>query len=131
MNILFIIIAVIVGWFILGYNLLVKRRISIRNAWSQIDVQLKRRYDLIPNLIEVAKGYMAYEKETLERVIKARQQAIDVSGVKQGSSTSREFSYRGIKTIICCSRELPRVKGKSEYALSAGRDHFHREQDSL
>ena len=70
---------VVIGVFILIgiYNGLVNRRNEAKNAWSQIDVQLKRRYDLIPNLVETVKGYMKHEKETLENVIKARQQAVD------------------------------------------------------
>ena len=60
------------------YNGLVSRRNEAKNAWSQIDVQLKRRYDLIPNLVETVKGYMKHESETLENVIKARQQAVDL-----------------------------------------------------
>ena len=64
------------------YNALVQLRVSVQNAWSQIDVQLKRRHDLIPNLVETAKGYMAHERGTLESVTKARQMAIDASTVK-------------------------------------------------
>ncbi|HEB53807.1 MAG TPA: LemA family protein [bacterium] len=64
-------------WAMGTYNGLVSRRNAAKNAWSQIDVQLKRRYDLIPNLVETAKGYMKHERETLEAVIRARQQAVD------------------------------------------------------
>jgi len=64
--------------FVSIYNGLVARRNESKNAWSQIDVQLKRRYDLIPNLVETVKGYMKHESETLEAVIKARQQAVDL-----------------------------------------------------
>lgn len=75
-------IALVLVFVLIGmYNGLVKLRQYTRNAWSQIDVQLKRRYDLIPNLVETAKGYMAHEKETLEAVIKARQTAIDAGSV--------------------------------------------------
>jgi LemA protein len=66
-------------WWIATYNGLVSRRNETKNAWSQIDVQLKRRYELIPNLVETAKGYMKHERETLEAVIRARQTAVDVS----------------------------------------------------
>ena len=69
-------ILVLVGFFFIsGYNRLVKLRERYRNAFAQIDVQLKRRYDLIPNLVEIAKGYMKHERETLEAVIQARNQA--------------------------------------------------------
>jgi LemA protein len=73
--IFFGIIAALVVWAISIYNGLVVLRNRFKNAFSQIDVQLKRRYDLIPNLVEVAKGYIKHERETLEAVIKARNQA--------------------------------------------------------
>ena len=72
------ILALVVVFVIGLYNGLVSRRNESKNAWSQIDVQLKRRYDLIPNLVETVKGYMKHEQETLENVVKARQQAVDL-----------------------------------------------------
>ena len=71
-------VAIFVIVLITIYNGLVARRNEAKNSWSQIDVQLKRRYDLIPNLVETVKGYMKHESETLENVIKARQQAVDL-----------------------------------------------------
>ena len=62
------------------YNALVSKRVACQAAWSQIDVQLKRRYDLIPNLVETAKGYLKHEKGTLEAVIQARNQALNAAG---------------------------------------------------
>jgi LemA protein len=73
------VIVLAVLWWIVTYNSLVGRRNETKNAWSQIDVQLKRRYELIPNLVETAKGYMQHERETLEAVIRARQTAVDVN----------------------------------------------------
>lgn len=78
---IFVILALVVVMFIGMYNKLVKMRQLTMNAWAQIDVQLKRRYDLIPNLVETVKGYMSHEKDTLERVIQARNQAISTTGV--------------------------------------------------
>lgn len=77
-----ILIALIV-WVVSGYNRLVSLRNRFKNAFAQIDVQLTRRYDLIPNLVETAKGYMKHERETLEAVIQARNQAL--SAVKQAA----------------------------------------------
>jgi len=74
-----VLVAVIIGlplWGIALYNRLVGLRNQVKNAWRQIDVQLKRRHDLIPNLVEVVKDYMSYEQETLEKVIQARNQAV-------------------------------------------------------
>lgn len=65
------------------YNSLVSLRQQTNNAWAQIDVQLKRRYDLIPNLVETVKGYMKYEQDTLQRVIEARNMALRATGVKE------------------------------------------------
>lgn len=79
-----IIIAVVVLLLILlvsMYNSLVRLRNQVKNAWAQIDVQLKRRYDLIPNLIETVKGYMKHERETLEAVTRMRAQAMEATGV--------------------------------------------------
>ena len=65
-------IAAIVIWAIMAYNRMIGAKNQVDNAWSQIDVQLKRRYDLIPNLVEAAKGYLTHERQTLEAVIAAR-----------------------------------------------------------
>nr|MCU0254283.1 LemA family protein [Acidobacteriota bacterium] len=71
----------LIAVFLVGlYNGLVRARNEVKNAWSQIDVQLKRRHDLIPNLVETVKGYAGHERGTLEAVVKARQQAIAASG---------------------------------------------------
>jgi LemA protein len=74
--ILIVILAILIIWSVGIYNTLVSLRNRFKNAFAQIDVQLKRRYDLIPNLIETAKGYMKHERETLEAVIQARNQAV-------------------------------------------------------
>lgn len=79
-----VVLAVIVIWAVQIYNKLIVRRNRVRNAFSQIDVQLTRRHDLIPNLVETVKGYMKHERETLEAVIEARNAA--VSGLRQASA---------------------------------------------
>jgi LemA protein len=77
-------ILLVIGlWFASGYNRLVTLRNNVRNAWAQIDVQLKRRHDLIPNLVETVKGYMSHERGTLEAVVAARNQA--VGGLQQAA----------------------------------------------
>ena len=76
-----VVLLALVAWFVSGYNSLVKARNQVKNAWSQIDVQLKRRHDLIPNLVEVVKDYMSYEQETLEAVVQARGAAVRAKGV--------------------------------------------------
>ena len=75
-----VVVVVLFAFFVIGvYNSLVTLRNRYKNAFSQIDVQLKRRYDLIPNLVETAKGYMRHERETLEAVINARNSAVTAS----------------------------------------------------
>jgi len=71
-----VLVVLIVGWVIMTYNRLVALRTQVANGWAQIDVQLKRRYDLIPNLVESVKGYMGHEQDTLRQVIEARNKAV-------------------------------------------------------
>src|ERR1700681_4948893 len=83
MIIIYILIALVIIvalWFAAAYNGFVKLTQRVKEAWSDIDVQLKRRYDLIPNLVETVKGYAAHEKGTLEAVINARNRAMSASG---------------------------------------------------
>src|ERR1700757_1536221 len=83
-----IILIVIVGWAVLGYNRLVSLRNQVDNSWRQIDVQLKRRHDLIPNLVEAVKGYMQFERDTLTQVVEARNRA--VAAPSQGAKLEAE-----------------------------------------
>ena len=78
-GIILILVVLVVLWIILVYNSLITSKIRVDEAWSDIDVQLKRRYDLIPNLVESAKGYLAHERGTLDEVIKARNNAFSAS----------------------------------------------------
>ena len=91
--IVLIVVAVLAVWIISMYNGLVRLRNQVRNAWSQIDVQLKRRHDLIPNLVETAKGYMTHERETLESITKARAAAMDAKSV--GETAKAEGQLQG------------------------------------
>jgi len=87
------IVAVLIIILIGMYNTLVRFRNQVKNAWSQIDVQLKRRHDLIPNLIETVKGYMTHERETLENITKYRSQAMEADGV--GNIAKAESALSG------------------------------------
>ncbi len=90
--ILIVVIVVIVFYVISLYNTLVKLRNMVKNAWSQIDVQLKRRHDLIPNLIETVKGYMTHERETLQNITNARSKALDAHTVGEKSKAEGELA---------------------------------------
>jgi LemA protein len=110
----------IVGVLILGviviYNSLVQKRIRCREAWSQIDVQLKRRYDLIPNLVETVKGYAAHEKETLERVIQARNAAIRVpEGDVKGQAQAENFLTGALRQLFALSESYPDLKANQSF----------------
>ena len=90
--ILLILVVVVVVACIAMYNKLVSLRQQTANAWAQIDVQLKRRYDLIPNLVETVKGYMKFEQETLEKVIQARNMALGATGVKEKAAADNQVT---------------------------------------
>ena len=81
-----IIVIVLIVWVIAKYNGLVTLRNQVQNGWKQIDVQLKRRHDLIPNLVKTVRGYMEYERETLEKVIQARNATVSATGVADAVS---------------------------------------------
>lgn len=91
------------------YNGLVRARQQTRNAWSQIDVQLKRRYDLVPNLVETAKAYMKHEQQTLEAVVKARQLAINASTVAD-QSRAENMLTASLRSLFAVSENYPDLK---------------------
>jgi len=96
-------------WFMVTYNSLVSLRMRVKNAWSQIDVQLKRRHDLIPNLVETAKGYIAHERQTLESVIKARQQAIDAQSLLD-KAQAENFLSSTLRSLFAVVENYPNLK---------------------
>lgn len=108
--ILLAILAILAFWAIGVYNRLVKLRNQVKNAWSQIDVQLQRRYDLIPNLIEAVKGYMAHERETLDAVIKARNEAYQAS--KEIQSSGGPTSEGDLQKLISAETTLQSGLGR-------------------
>jgi len=108
------ILALLVLGLIAVYNSLVQKRIRCHEAWSQIDVQLKRRYDLIPNLVETVKGYAAHERETLERVIQARQQAISAQGVKEQAQAENMLTG-ALRQLFALSESYPDLKANQNF----------------
>jgi LemA protein len=104
-----IIAIVIVGWAVLGYNGLVSLRNQVQNSWRQIDVQLRRRHDLIPNLVEAVKGYMQFERDTLTQVVEARAKAI--SAPDQGSRMAAENQITGgLGRLLAVMENYPQLK---------------------
>jgi len=111
-----VVAVVIIVFFIFAYNSLVKRRNETKNAWSQIDVQLKRRHDLIPNLVETAKGYMNHERETLESVTQARSGAVAVSGSGAAAQSSAEGALSGALTrFFAVAENYPDLKANQNF----------------
>lgn len=90
--IVLVIVVLLILFIVSLYNSLVKLRNQVKNAWSQIDVQLKRRHDLIPNLIETVKGYMQHEKSTLENITNARSQALNAQSVAEKAKAETQLS---------------------------------------
>ncbi len=98
------------------FNRLVILRNRCRNAWHQIDVQLKRRYDLIPNLIETVKGYAAHERELFEKVTEARARAIQAQGVKEQAEAENALSST-LRTLFAVAENYPDLKANQNFLL--------------
>jgi LemA protein len=120
-----IIVAIVAGVFVLFlliaiglYNSLVRKRVDTDNGWAQIDVQLKRRYDLIPNLVETVKGYASHERETLDAVISARQQAVTVTSdaAHAASKAQAEGALSGaLSRLIAVAEAYPQLKADANF----------------
>ena len=103
-------VLVLIGIFLIGmYNGLVRLKVQCDNAWADIDVQLKRRYDLIPNLVETVKGYAAHEKGTLEAVINARNQAMNATGPADKAQAENVLSG-ALKSLFALSEAYPQLR---------------------
>ena len=107
--VLVVLLLVLVLGFVASCNGLVTLRDQVRNAWQQIGVQLKRRHDLIPNLVEVVKDSMGYEQETLEKVIRARNQALGASGI-QSTATAEAALSGALRSLFAVVEAYPQLK---------------------
>lgn len=97
------------------YNSLVSKRVGCQEAWSQIDVQLKRRHDLIPNLVETVKGYASHEKETLERVISARNQAAAPAANLQERAAAENVLSGALRQLFAVTEAYPNLKANENF----------------
>ena len=102
-------LAVVIGWVILTYNGLVSLRNQLKNAWAQIDVQLKRRYDLIPNLVETVKDYMQYEQDVLTQVTQARAGAIAAQGPAEQARAENQLTA-ALRQLFAVVENYPQLK---------------------
>lgn len=112
--IILIVIAVVILWIVAAYNGLIKSRNRTKEAWADIDVQLKRRYDLIPNLVETVKGYATHERELFEKVTQARAQAIGAQGVKEKAEAENALSQT-LKSLFAVSENYPDLKASINF----------------
>jgi LemA protein len=112
--IILVIVALLVLYVIGAFNGLVRLRNRVDNAWAQIDVQLKRRYDLIPNLVETVKGYASHERQTLEDVIQARNMAMSAQGPAQQAQAENMISG-ALKSLFALSEAYPDLKANQNF----------------
>lgn len=110
----FIVIAVVVVAVILMYNGLVQSKKKVENAWGQIDIQLQRRFDLIPNLVEAVKGYMQHEEETLTKVTELRTSWANAQTVSEKADLENQLSG-ALKTIMAVSENYPDLKANQNF----------------
>lgn len=110
-----VVLAVMVGIFLITtYNGLVALRQRVANAWSQVEVQLRRRYDLIPNLVNTVKAYAAHEKETLTRITEARARALS-AGTVQEQAGAENMLAGALKTLFAVAEQYPQLKADANF----------------
>lgn len=108
------ILGVLIIWIISVYNSLIRLRNEIDNSWAQIDVQLKRRSDLVPNLVETVKGYASHERETLERVIQARNMAVSAKNMDERLEGENMLTG-ALKSLFAVSEAYPDLKANTNF----------------
>ncbi len=114
MWIILLVVALIIVFIISTYNGLVRSKIKVDNAWSQIDVQLQRRFDLIPNFVETVKGYMTHEQETFEKIAKLRTSWANASSISDKATLDNQLSET-LKTIMAVSENYPELKANQNF----------------
>ncbi|MBI2451013.1 MAG: LemA family protein [Parcubacteria group bacterium] len=118
MNPFYIVLIILIGgilWIIFAFNRLVTLKNRVKEAWADIDVQLKRRYDLIPNLVETVKGYASHEKELFENVAKMRSRLMEAKGVKEKGEADMALGG-ALKTLFAVAEDYPELKASQNFA---------------
>jgi LemA protein len=113
--VLLVVLAAVILWVIGAYNALVSLKNQVVNAWKQIDVQLKRRHDLIPNLVNTVKGALDFERSTLEAVIAARNRAVNATGVRQTAQAEGELT-QALGRLFALTEAYPELKATGNVA---------------
>jgi LemA protein len=116
-NFVWVLVALIVVWIVAVFNGLVRVRNRVQEAWADIDVQLKRRHDLVPNLVEIVKGYAAHEKSVFEDVTKARAQALGAhnAGNKEDMASAENALSGTLKTLFAVAEDYPDLKANQNF----------------
>jgi LemA protein len=109
-----VVVVLLAVYLVVLYNRLVNLRNRIENAWAQIDVQLRRRYDLIPNLVETVKGYAAHERETLERVVAARQRGITADTVPTQAEAENQITG-ALRQLFALAEAYPQLRANENF----------------
>lgn len=109
-----IVVLLIVGWLISVYNTLVKLRNRVQNSWAQIDVQLKRRFDLVPNLVETVKGYAAHEKDVLEKVTQARSMVQSAQTLEQRQQAENMLTNT-LRSLFAVAEAYPQLQANQNF----------------
>jgi len=113
--IILLIAIIVIGWFVLTYNWLIGLRARIDNAWAQIDVQLKRRYDLIPNLVETVKGYVKHERKTLTDITKYRSQIM--KGSPEQRAKANNMLTDTLKSLFAVAENYPKLQANENFKM--------------
>ena len=109
-----VIVAVVLLAVAVIYNRLVRERNRVDNAWAQVDVQLKRRYDLIPNLVETVKGYAAHEQETFDAVVRARSRAVEAKGVEE-QGAAENILTGALRQLFALAEDYPELRATENF----------------
>lgn len=109
------IVAIAIVWLVIVYNGLIRAKLRTDEAWSDIDVQLKRRYDLIPNLVETVKGYATHEQGTLQKVIEARNSAMSAGGSTANKAEAENELSQTLKSIFALAESYPDLKANTNF----------------
>lgn len=113
--ILIVVVVILILWIIGVYNKLISLKMRVKNAWAQIDTQLKRRFDLIPNLVETVKGYTKHEEETLTKVVEARNKYVAASGSVEGSAEAEKTLNTSLKQLFALAEAYPDLKANENF----------------
>lgn len=109
------VLLIVLVWIVTIYNSLVRLRQHIRDSWAGIDTELRRRYDLIPTLVETVKGYAAHEKEVFQRVVEARTRAVSSTGSPASQAADENHLVKGLRQLIAVSESYPELKASQNF----------------